>query len=87
MSLFRRLNLADGWLLPISAGEHRQIVKTIASGDAQAAGQAMFDHVIESKARTIKNNLRQSASPGPVSTKTAASPAAGHSRIGEGTRP
>ena len=90
LSLFRRLNLADGWLLPISAGEHRQIVKTIASGDEQAAGQAMFDHVIESKARTIKNNLRQqaqSASPGPVSTKTAASPAAGHSRIGEGTRP
>ena len=23
LSLFRRLNLADGWLLPISAGEHR----------------------------------------------------------------
>jgi len=80
LSLFRRLNLADGWLLPISANEHRQIVRAIASGDAQAAGKAMFDHVIESKERTIKNNLRQqaqSASPGP----------AGHLRIGEGTRP
>ena len=57
LSLFRRMNLADGWLMPISAGEHRQIVKAIASGDAPAAGRAMFDHVIESKERTIKNNL------------------------------
>ena len=56
-----RLNLADGWLLPISAGEHRQIVKAIASGDPEAAGRAMFDHVIESKERTIKNNLKQQA--------------------------
>jgi DNA-binding GntR family transcriptional regulator len=59
LSLFRRLNLADGWLMPISASEHRQIVKAIASGDAEAAGRAMFDHAIESKERTIKNNLRQ----------------------------
>ena len=59
LSLFRRLNLADGWLMPISANEHRQIVKAIASGDPEAAGRAMFDHVIESKERTIKNNLKQ----------------------------
>jgi DNA-binding GntR family transcriptional regulator len=59
LSLFRRLNRADGWLMPISANEHRQIVKAIASGDPEAAGKAMFDHVIESKERTIKNNLRQ----------------------------
>jgi phosphonate utilization transcriptional regulator len=59
LSLFRRLNLADGWLMPISAHEHRQIVKAIASGDPEAAGRAMFDHVIESKERTIKNNLKQ----------------------------
>jgi phosphonate utilization transcriptional regulator len=61
LSLFRRLNLADGWLMPISASEHRQIVKAIASGDPEAAGRAMFDHVIESKERTIKNNLKQQA--------------------------
>ena len=30
LSLFRRLNLADGWLMPISANEHRGIVKAIA---------------------------------------------------------
>ena len=27
LALFRRLNLADGWLMPISAGEHRQILE------------------------------------------------------------
>jgi phosphonate utilization transcriptional regulator len=59
LSLFRRLNLADGWLLPISANEHRQIVKAIASGDPEAAGRAMFDHVMDSKERTIENDLRR----------------------------
>ena len=59
LSLFRRLNLADGWLMPISAGEHRAIVKAIAAGDAEAAGRAMFDHVMESKERTVTNNVRR----------------------------
>src|SRR6476620_8717333 len=59
LSLFRRLNLADGWLLPISAGEHRQIIKAIASGDADAAGRAMFDHVIDSDEATIENDLHR----------------------------
>ena len=62
LSLFRRLNLAEG-MMPISAGEHRAIVKAIASGDPDAAGKAMFAHVIESKERTIKNNPRPAASP------------------------
>ena len=61
LSLFRRLNLADGWLMPISSNEHRQIVKAIVSGDADAAGKAMFNHVIESKERTIDNDLRRQA--------------------------
>jgi phosphonate utilization transcriptional regulator len=61
LSLFRRLNLADGWLLPISANEHRQIIKAIASGDAETAGKAMFDHVMDSKERTIENDLRRQA--------------------------
>lgn len=59
LSLFRRLNLADAKLLPISAGEHRAIVKAIASGDPAAAGQAMRDHVLVSKDRTLKNNTPQ----------------------------
>lgn len=58
LSLFRRMNLGDGKLLPLSASEHRHIVKAIASGDAEAAGRALFDHVIESKERTIANNAR-----------------------------
>jgi phosphonate utilization transcriptional regulator len=64
LSLFRRLNLADGWLLPISANEHRQIIKAIASGDPAAAGRAMFDHVMDSKKRTIENDLRRQARAG-----------------------
>ncbi|MEI8267971.1 MAG: phosphonate utilization associated transcriptional regulator [Betaproteobacteria bacterium] len=59
LSLFRRMNLAhlaeDG-LLPLSAGEHRAIVKAIASGDSQAAGQAMFDHVMQSKERMLSQH-------------------------------
>ncbi len=73
LSLFRRLNLADGWPMPLSVGEHRQIVRAIASGDAEAAGKAMFDHVIQSRERTIKNNLRQQQA-------HAAAPAAGAAR-------
>ena len=69
LSLFRRLNLADGWLMPISANEHRQIVKAIASGDADKAGRAMYEHVMESKERTIANDLRrQSRSEDPTPT-------------------
>jgi phosphonate utilization transcriptional regulator len=61
LSLFRRLNLADGWLLPISAGEHRGILKAISSGDPDAAGKSMFQHVMDSKERTIQNDLRRQA--------------------------
>ena len=58
LSLFRRQNLADGVLMKKFLAEHKQIVKAIASGDAAAAGQAMFDHVMQSKQRTIDNDLR-----------------------------
>jgi phosphonate utilization transcriptional regulator len=63
LSLFRRLNLADGWLLPISANEHRQILKAISAGDPDAAGRAMFQHVMDSKQRTIANDLRRQGRP------------------------
>src|SRR3954454_14929845 len=58
LSLFRRLNLEEG-LMPISAGEHRQMVKTIASGDVEAAGRAMFEHVMESKERTLDKHVKR----------------------------
>ncbi len=56
LSLFRRMNLADSRQLPVSASEHRAIVKTIASGDADAAGLAMRQHVLDSKQRTQRNH-------------------------------
>ncbi len=68
LSLFRRLNLTDGGLMPMSVGEHRQIVKAIASGDADAAGRAMHAHVMDSKERTIRTALRASAA-GTVDSK------------------
>ena len=75
LSLFRRLNLADGWLMPISASEHRQIVKAIASGNPEAAGRALYDHVMESKERTIENDLRrQSRLPEQPATRKGKSP-------------
>ena len=61
LSLFRRMNLADSAILPLSASEHRGIVKAIASGDADAAGRAMRQHVLDSKQRTqLKNSLKNS---------------------------
>lgn len=69
LSLFRRRNLAQGAALPVSASEHRHIVKAIASGDANAAGRALFDHVMESKSRTLDYELRrQRAAPSIPST-------------------
>ncbi|MBC7681174.1 MAG: phosphonate utilization associated transcriptional regulator [Ferruginibacter sp.] len=69
LSLFRRLNLADSWLLPITAHEHRPIVAAIASGDPDAAGRAMFEHAMDSKNRTIANELERATSvPLPVKT-------------------
>jgi phosphonate utilization transcriptional regulator len=75
LSLFRRLNLDDGWLLPVSANEHRQIVKAIAAGDPEAAGRAMFNHVMDSKERTVENDQRRreraAAPPAPKARRAA----------------
>jgi len=73
LSLFRRMNLVDAKLLPISAGEHRAIVKAIASGDPEAAGRAMRQHVMDSKNRTLRNNA-------PQAPKAAAAAPAGPSK-------
>jgi phosphonate utilization transcriptional regulator len=66
LSLFRRMNLAhlaEGGQLPLSAGEHREIVTAIAAGDALAAGRALAAHAAESKARMIGQH--QDAAPVP----------------------
>ncbi len=65
LSLFRRQNLADTGLMRTFLSEHKRIVKAIASGDTQAAGRAMFEHVMQSKRRTIDNDVRQH---GPAAT-------------------
>lgn len=58
LSLFRRQNLADDALMKIFLGEHKQIVRAIASRDAAAAGRAMLEHVMRSKQRTMDNDAR-----------------------------
>lgn len=54
LSLFRRQNLTNE-SMAVYSREHRQIVKAIAAGDADAAGQAMFQHVMNSRERTLRN--------------------------------
>lgn len=78
LALFRRLNLADSEQLPVSAGEHEQIVQAIASGDPQAAGQVLFNHAMVSKARTIANAAQrqphQATSPAATGAQTPSNP-------------
>ena len=62
LSLFRRINLADSSQLPVSASEHRAIVKAIAAGDTEAAGRAMRAHVQDSRQRTQRAQRVQSSS-------------------------
>ena len=55
LSLFRRLGLAEDNGLPTSVAEHRQIVKAISAGDADAAGRVLFDHAMLSKERMLRS--------------------------------
>ena len=75
LSLFRRLNLADGGQIPVSVAEHRAILKAIAAGDADAAGLALRAHVLESKARTLRKQQAVPA-PAPAPPATTAPPPA-----------
>ena len=54
LSLFRRQNLTNE-SMTVYSREHRQIVKAIAAGDPEAAGQAMYQHVMNSRERTLRN--------------------------------
>ena len=57
LSLYRRDTLAQGSKvggLTVSNSEHRRIVQAIASGDAEAAGRSMHEHVMASRARMRK---------------------------------
>ena len=70
LSLFRRQNLTEE-SMAVYSREHRAIVKAIAAGDAEAAGQAMHDHVMNSRERTRLNYEARRAphsAPAPVAT-------------------
>ena len=51
LHLYRRATLAQAGALPVSAGEHHDILDKIAAGQAAAAGRALFDHVMGSRER------------------------------------
>jgi len=57
LSLFRKRSLASVGALPLSEQGHRQIVNAIASGNADAAGRAMAEHVLGSKQRVMAQPL------------------------------
>ena len=76
LSLFRRVNLADGKQVPVSVQEHRAILKAITAGDADGAGLALRTHVLESKERTLKNHASQALSAGATAAALAAHPPA-----------
>ncbi|MEJ2802598.1 phosphonate utilization associated transcriptional regulator [Comamonadaceae bacterium PP-2] len=72
LSLFRRQNLTEE-SMAVYSREHRAIVKAIAAGDAEAAGQAMHDHVMNSRERTRLNyEARRAPHPAPASVATPA---------------
>ncbi|MEO7744543.1 MAG: FCD domain-containing protein [Usitatibacter sp.] len=51
LNLYRRTALGLKGTVRISTREHREIVDRIAAGQGAAAGKALYDHVIESRAR------------------------------------
>jgi phosphonate utilization transcriptional regulator len=59
LSLFRRQNLTDE-SMAVYSREHRAIVKAIAARDPDAAAQAMFQHVMNSRDRTLQNHQKRS---------------------------
>lgn len=71
LSLFRRQNLTDE-SMGVYSREHRQILKAIAARDADAAGHAMFQHVMNSRERTRQNyQQRQAMGLSPASAPSA----------------
>ncbi len=51
LHLHRRASLGQEGRLPVSIREHRAIVASIASGQAAAAGRALYDHAMASRDR------------------------------------
>jgi phosphonate utilization transcriptional regulator len=51
LHLYRRAALAQAGALPLSAREHHEILDKIVAGQAAAAGQALYQHVMGSRER------------------------------------
>src|SRR5438309_5283041 len=51
LHLYRRTALAQAGAVPLSSHQHHDIVEKIAAGKAAAAGRALYEHVIGSRAR------------------------------------
>jgi phosphonate utilization transcriptional regulator len=51
LHLYRRASLEQAGALPVSAREHHEIMDKIAGGHAQAAGRALYEHVMRSRDR------------------------------------
>jgi len=76
LSLFRRQNLTPE-SMAVYTREHKQIVKAIAAGDPEAAGQAMFQHVMNSRERTLAYyRAKNEAAPAPSPSRKPARAAA-----------
>ncbi|HTD03897.1 phosphonate utilization associated transcriptional regulator [Undibacterium sp.] len=63
LNLYRRNALAQQGTLPVSTREHREIFARIASGDADAAGAIMRQHVMESRNRMHRAHAGASVNP------------------------
>ena len=82
LNLYRRDTLAlsssKGGGLVVSNNEHRRIVQAIASGNAEAAGRSMYEHVMASRARMHKaKGLAHAAAPTPGKAR---GPVKGHEK-------
>jgi phosphonate utilization transcriptional regulator len=58
LNLFRRQTLSRRGALPVSTREHRDIVVKIASRNAAAAGKALYDHVMGSRERMHRSQVK-----------------------------
>ncbi len=68
LHLYRRVSLAQAGALPTSTREHHDIVEKIASGQATAAGRALYDHVMGSRERMHRAQEVQTTAPKTVRT-------------------
>ena len=71
LSLFRQHSPEHDRMLPASVGDHRQIVRAIASGDVDVAGRALFDHAMNCRDRAIRGDVGRGAGATPAASKNA----------------